>query len=187
MAAVTRTPRARWIEEALRALSDGGPDAVRIESLARALGVTKGGFYGFFPDRAALLSEMLDTWEREVTRDVIARVEHAGGDARTRLRRLFAIVETGEGLTTGITTDLAIRAWARHDTGVAERLRRVDNVRMDYLRSLFGAICPDPDDAEARCVLVFTSWIGRHFLAADHAGRTRAELMRLAMRRLLLA
>ena len=44
MAAITRTPRSRWIEEGLRALAAAGPDAVRVEVLAQALGVTKGGF-----------------------------------------------------------------------------------------------------------------------------------------------
>ena len=62
MAARTRTPRASWIEEGLRALAAGGPDAVRIELLAQALGVSKGGFYWHFDDRSALLDEMLDTW-----------------------------------------------------------------------------------------------------------------------------
>ena len=55
MAAITRTPRSRWIEEGLLALAAGGPDAVRVEALAQALGVTKGGFYGHFADRNALL------------------------------------------------------------------------------------------------------------------------------------
>ena len=50
--AVARTPRGRWVEEGLRALAAGGPDAVRIEPLAQALGVTKGGFYWHFADRA---------------------------------------------------------------------------------------------------------------------------------------
>ena len=67
MAAPTRTPRHWWIEEGLRALAAGGPDAVRIDPLAKALGVTRGGFYWHFEDRGALLEEMLDTWER--TRD----------------------------------------------------------------------------------------------------------------------
>ena len=44
MAAITRTPRSRWIEEGLRALAAGGPDTVRVEVLAQALGVSKGGF-----------------------------------------------------------------------------------------------------------------------------------------------
>src|SRR3954468_11833178 len=91
MAAPTRTPRTRWIEEGLRALAAGGPDAVRIEPLAKALGVTKGGFYWHFDDRRALLEEILDTWEREAVDEVIERVESEPGDARAKLRRLFAV------------------------------------------------------------------------------------------------
>src|SRR2546430_17587307 len=88
--APTRTPRSRWIAEGLRALAAGGPDAVRIEPLAEALGVTKGGFYWHFADRRALLDEMLDTWERTSIDEVIERIESEGGDARARLRRLYA-------------------------------------------------------------------------------------------------
>ena len=89
--AVTRTPRDRWIEEGLRALGVGGPDAVRIETLAQALGVTKGGFYGHFDGRRALLEEMLDAWERVGVDEVIKRLEGEGGDARAKLRQLFAL------------------------------------------------------------------------------------------------
>ena len=88
---MTRTPRTRWIDEGLTALGSGGPDAVRIERLAQALGVTKGGFYGYFADRDALLEEMLDTWERVVIDEAIERVEAGGGDARAKLRRLFEL------------------------------------------------------------------------------------------------
>ena len=35
MAAPVRTPRGAWVEAGLRALSDGGPDAVRVEVLAK--------------------------------------------------------------------------------------------------------------------------------------------------------
>src|SRR5688500_18675461 len=90
--AVTRTPRTKWIEEGLRALAVGGPDAVRIETLAQALGVTKGGFYGQFDDRRALLEEMLDAWERLGVDEVIRRLEGEGGDARAKLRQLAALV-----------------------------------------------------------------------------------------------
>lgn len=74
----TRTPRGKWIEEGLRALVAGGPEAVRIEALAQALGVSKGGFYGYFRNRDALLTEMLDTWEYEVAEGVIEQVESGG-------------------------------------------------------------------------------------------------------------
>lgn len=184
--ALTRTPRSSWIDEGLRALATGGPDAVRVESLARALGVTKGGFYWHFHDRRALLEEMLDTWERVSVDEVIERVEGEGGDARAKLRRLSAIASSGGKVLRidPLRIDLAIRDWARREQTVADRLRRVDNRRMDYMRSLFGAFCPDQDDAEARCMLAFSLWIGNHFIAADHGARSRADVLKLAMRRL---
>ena len=181
MAAPTRTPRSSWIEEGLRALAAGGPDAVRIEPLARALGVTKGGFYWHFDDRRALLEEMLDTWERvERRRGDRARRERGRGRqgqaaAAVRARRLQR--RAAEDRPRGPRLGPARQA-------VAERLRRVDNRRMDYMRSLFGAFCPDEDEVEARCMVFFSLWIGNHFIAADHGARSRADVVKLALRRL---
>jgi AcrR family transcriptional regulator len=177
MAPPTRTPPNRWIEEGLRALAAGGPDAVRIESLAQALGVSKGGFYWHFKDRQALLEEMLDAWERTWVDEVIEAVEAEDGDARSRLRRLFALAAASGGELLKI--ELAIRNWARREEAVAERLRQVDNRRMDYMRSLFGAICED--DVEARCLLTFSLFIGGPFITADHGGRSRTEVLKLAL------
>ena len=179
--ATARTPRGRWIDEGLRALAAGGPDAVRIESLARALGVTKGGFYGYFEDRRALLEEMLDAWERTSVDEVIDRVEGAGGDARARLWRLSALAGSSAEV---LRIDIAVRDWARRDKAVAKRLRRVDNRRMDYMRSLFGAICDDEGEVEARCLVFYSLWIANHFIAADHGPRSRADVVRLALARL---
>ncbi|MFE3645659.1 TetR/AcrR family transcriptional regulator [Streptomyces sp. NPDC059169] len=183
--AQARTPRGKWIEEGLRALTAGGPEAVRIESLAQSLGVSKGGFYGYFRNREALLAEMLDAWEREVTENVIEQVESGGGDARGKLERLFAIASSVDGAMTGVRVELAVRDWARRDEAVAERLRRVDNRRMDYLRSLFGSFCRDEDDIEVRCMLAFSVRVGHHFIAADHGHRSRADVMELTRKWLL--
>jgi AcrR family transcriptional regulator len=182
MPTVTRTPRSSWIEEGLRALAAGGPDAVRVEQLAHALGVTKGGFYWHFDDRRALLEEMLDTWERMSTQDVIERVEREGGDARAKIRRAGALTFSASGGLRAI--DLAVRDWSRRDKTVANRLRRVDNRRMEYLRMLFRTFCRDEDDVEARCMLAFSLLIGNHFIAADHGARSRAGVLELAMSRL---
>jgi AcrR family transcriptional regulator len=179
MAPPIRTPRNRWIEEGLRALAAGGPDAIRIESLAQALGVSKGGFYWHFKDRQALLEEMLDAWEHTWVDEVIEAVEAEDGDARSRLRRLFALAAASGGELLKI--ELAIRNWARREGAVAERLRHVDNRRMDYMRSLFGAICEDDGDVEARCLLAFSLFIGGPFIIADHGGRSRTQVLELAL------
>jgi AcrR family transcriptional regulator len=176
MAAPARTPASAWIEAGLQALAAGGPDAVRIDPLAKSLGVTRGSFYWHFTDRDALLTALLDLWQRRATDDVIERVERHGGDPRARLRRAGALTFSAELLP----IDLAVRDWARRDPAVAERLRRVDNRRMDYLRTLFGALCADADEVEARSALAFSLLIGSHFMAADHPGRSRAEVLELA-------
>jgi len=177
-----RVPRIRWIEAGLELLAAGGPGAVRVEAIAAALGVTKGGFYGFFANRAALLGEMLDEWERRSIDEVVDEVEASAGDVRERLR--------GAGLRTFssslLPVDLAVRAWARQDAAIAERLRRVDNARMGYLRGLYGSFVSDLDEIEARSTASFVLAIGWHFLGADHGNRTPGEAAGLAFDRLLL-
>jgi AcrR family transcriptional regulator len=182
MPAQTRTPRATWVEQGLRALGIGGPDAVRIEGLAQALGVTKGGFYWHFDDRSALLTEMLDTWERVVSDDVIVMVEADGGDARAKLRRLFAIAVS---MADMVKIELAIREWARRDAAVAARLHGLDNRRMAYMRTLFGELTDDEEEIEVRCFLAFSIFIANDYIAAEHGMRTRAQVLELALQRLV--
>jgi AcrR family transcriptional regulator len=138
--------------------------------------VTKGGFYGHFDGRPALLAEMLDEWERRSTKAVIAQAEAEGGDAAERIRRVGRLTSSEE----LHRIDLAVRAWARQDESVATRLRRIDNERMAFLRRLFGTFISDPDEVEARCTLMFALAIGRHFVVADHPGHSRREAVQLA-------
>jgi AcrR family transcriptional regulator len=181
MVAQTRTPKTVWIDAGLRALAAGGPDAVRVELIASELGVTRGGFYWHFSSRQAFLEELLRTWEHRSTDETLERVEKEGGDARDKVRRAGMLTFSKELLP----IDLAIRDWARRDRSVAKRLRRVDNRRMAYLRTLIGTFVDDADDVEARGMLAFSLAIGSHFIAADHGGRSRKQVLERATKRLL--
>src|SRR5258708_27033779 len=159
MAPPTRTSRSRWVEEGLRALAAGGPDAVRIEPLARTLGVTRGGFSWHFQARQALLDAMLGTWERTTTVQVAERLDREGGDATAKLRRLLALTSPAT-----VQTDLAIRDWARRDQSVAERLRRGGHGRMENLPAPFGALSLPPGDVAARPPAAPSPLLGDPFL-----------------------
>jgi AcrR family transcriptional regulator len=179
--ATARTPRSAWIDAARHALAAGGPEAVRIETLATRLGVTKGGFYWHFADRQALLDEVLDTWEQTTVDDVIARVEERPADPRALLRRFFDEVAP----STDLTEELAIRDWARRDEAVAKRLRRIDTRRLAWMRSVFGQFCVDDDDAAGRSMLAYSLLIGSLFIVAQHDGRSQGDVVRLGVDRLL--
>ena len=153
---------------------------MRVEPLAASLGVSKGGFYWHFKNRQALFDEMLDTWEKAMVEDVIERLESGPADPRTKLQHLFELAKSVE-----FAVELALRDWSRRDGEVAERLRRVDNRRMEYMRSLFGQFCADEEDAEARSMLAFSLFIGSYFIAARNPEKSRSQVLQLAIDRLL--
>ncbi len=153
---------------------------MRVEALAASLGVSKGGFYWHFTDRQTLLEEMLDSWEQAVVEDVIARIESQPADPRAKLQQLFELATSVD-----FAAELALRDWSRRDSDVAERVRRVDNRRMEYLRSLFGQFCANENDVEARSMLAFSLFIGSYFIAAEHGDKTRFQVLQLAVDRLL--
>jgi AcrR family transcriptional regulator len=182
-----KTPPEAWIDAALAALADGGPDAIRVEALAASLGVTKGGFYGEFTDRNALVERMLDTWEQTVVDNVIRQVENTDDEADTKLRHLFYLA--GRHLRGGrqLAIELAVRDWARRNPAVKKRLNGVDNRRMTYLRTLFRQIGCDHDDAEARAFLAFSLFVGSNLITAEHDGRSRRDVIAKALDNLMRA
>lgn len=171
--ATARKSREAWIEAAVDLLGEGGVDKVRVEPLARRLGVTKGSFYWHFEDRAALLDAMLQAWEQTGTEAVIEAVERTGAGPRERATRLWSLTVSDPRLT----SELAIRDWARRDDDVAARVRRVDDRRMSYLRQLMREIGVAVDEVEARSMLMYSLLIGNEFIVAGHGRRSRKRVL----------
>lgn len=176
------TPPESWIEEGFRALAKGGPEAVRIDSLAKELGVTRGGFYWHFSDRRALLDKMLDAWEQESVDDILAQLDDASPAGRDHLLTLFSLANARP---ERLPIELAIRDWARRDEAVWARLKRVDNRRMEYMRAQFGAFVKDPVEVETRCLLAFAVFVANDQIAATHSVATRGDLLAYGFGRLL--
>jgi AcrR family transcriptional regulator len=172
--------RLQWIEAALQALAQGGIAAVRVETLARRLRVTKGSFYWHFADRAALLEALLASWEQKFTRAIIDRVAAIGGSAEQRLATLFGLAIVDQGSSGSI--ELALRDWARHEPRVRNVLARVDRVRLRYLAGLLSQIGFPPVDARARALLLYSALLGEPVLAAGVVGTERLELLTRCLR-----
>lgn len=131
------------------------------------------------------MSESEDRWERDAADAVIERVEAGGGDARQRLRALFALAGADAPTDTGMALELAVGDWARREPAVAERLHRVHDRRIEYLRELFATFLNDEDEIEVRSLLTMSLHVGSHLVAARHGARTRSEVVALTLERLL--
>ena len=66
-----RVSRDQWLAGALEMFARTGADGLRVEQLARSLGVAKSGFYFHFKDREDLLQQLVDYWEAEYTAPVL--------------------------------------------------------------------------------------------------------------------
>ena len=144
-----------WIAAALAVLADRGVDAVRIDPLAKTLGVTRGSFYWHFRDRGALLAALLEAWGERQTEGVIARAESLGLPPADTLRALLGYCFEDDG-----RLEKALRSWATQDADVARTIAAVDRRRTGYLADLLRASgIPEPK-ADARARLAYRTWLG---------------------------
>ena len=82
-----------WILAGIDTLANYGVDNVKIEALARKLGVSKGGFYGYFLNRDELLQAMLDYWAETFTSIVIETISSLEGGLSEKLKNLLSFVD----------------------------------------------------------------------------------------------
>ncbi len=154
---------ADWINAAFTRLSNEGIEAVRVEVLARDLGVSKGSFYWHFRDRSDLLEKMLGLWEA----DEISWLDGTGGDnAATRWAHFVARTTDGA----RIRREVALRAWARQDEHVATRVAGVDRKRAGLIAAVLrdvGFARIAAEEWSEVVLLVALGWI-------DRAARDRA-------------
>lgn len=168
--------RETWVKAALSALAGEGVEAVRVEPLARQLGVTKGSFYWHFANREALLTALLEHWQASATAQIIAELESTKLEASARLdllvRRAFAPVGRVE---------KAIRAWAAHDKLALSVLRHVDRARVHYLTGMFAECGFAEDQAALRARTMYTCLLGEHQLAIEGSAERRVAHARATL------
>jgi AcrR family transcriptional regulator len=153
-----QTPRldaSSWVDCALEVLTERGIDGVRVEVLAKRLGVTKGSFYWHFDDRRALLAAMLQTWRKRATLGIIERLESTHEPAARRLSRLLRLQFEARHAEIGAEIELSIRLWARHDPQTAQALQEIDELRLRYIAKLLGELGVAKDAVRARAVLIY--------------------------------
>jgi AcrR family transcriptional regulator len=144
-----------WVQAALDILAEQGIDGVRVESLARNLGVTKGSFYWHFRDRDALFEAILDAWRRQATLRIISRLDQTMQTSAGRLRQLLNLPFQGPRSEWGANVELSLRLWSRRDPRARATLAEVDQLRLSYIAGLLEDCGHSASDAKARAVLAY--------------------------------
>jgi len=173
-----------WIEAGFRELARSGVEGVRVEVLAKNLGVTKGGFYRRFRDRAALLDGMLQSWSAGRIAAIEKQTSLDGATARERLKALIALYSERMN-TEGMAVELAIRQWARSDEAAAGAVAGVDAARLKNVGHLYRAIGLAADQSDAQAFLFYCFIFGQSLLFLERGPRKRAQLIAKSAEKLL--
>lgn len=168
-----------WIDAALEALGAEGQGAVRVEPLAKRLGVTKGSFYWHFRDREDLLCRALANWQAARIAAIREQASETP-DPKAALATLLDLYARAPN-PKGLAVELAIRALARNHAAAADAVTRVDAERLARVASLFARAGLDAEQAQARALLFYAFLFGQSLLGGKRQAARIAEAARMVL------
>jgi len=173
-----------WVEAGFKELARAGVEGVRVEVLAKNLGVSKGGFYRRFADRAALLEAMLVHWREGRSASIAEQTSLDGQEPRERLKAVIQLYS--ERLNPeGMAIELTIRQWARLDDNAAAAVASVDAARLKHVAELYRATGLAAEEAEAQAFLFYCFIFGQSLLFVERGPRKRSQLVAKSAEKLL--
>lgn len=156
--------RADWEQSALELIAEKGVAGLRVEPLARRLGITKGSFYWHFSDRSDLLQGALKRWDTLDAQHLQAFVDHSNEhDALENLIAFFRRTSRQQ-LTHRVYSALL----SAPDQGlIGETLKRVTDRRMSFLNAAYQRLGYDPEKAESHTQLTYCAYVGFLLLSSQ--------------------
>lgn len=146
--------RESWTNAALEALAEGGVSAVRVDVLARRLGITRGSFYWHFKDRDALVVSALEEWERGTTETIVQLGTIP--DPAERLRTLLSHALDAE---VPSRLEPAIVAHSS-DPLVSPVLHRVTERRVRFIAEAYSQLGHSASAARREALVAYAAYMG---------------------------
>jgi AcrR family transcriptional regulator len=141
-----RLTRTEWLARALELVAREGGAKLHIETLCRQLRVTRGSFYWHFASRDEFVRALVEYWDLVFSRAVIEQHRGEKGSPEDRLLSLMQLLHQG-----GFARyDVAVRAWAAQEPGLAEQVAAVDRGRLAYVGSIFAEMGFRGEELEMR-------------------------------------
>ena len=120
-----------WIALGTQELATHGPEAVKLEAICKAAGLTRGSFYHHFEDHEAFLTAIADAWLTSQTMDVAKAVEP---DA-SPVDQSDALTEAA--LKIDFRLELGIRELGRRMPAIETIIKSADAIRLQVMTSLY--------------------------------------------------
>ena len=147
-----------WVNAGIAALAKSGFAALKADTLAKTLKVSRGSFYWHFADVEAFHAAILERWRQIAYENIVAELD---GTAEQRMRTLL-----NRAFRVDSPLERAVRAWATAQPKAKAMVESVDARRMDYIQSLLVEAGLDPARAALRTRILYWTYLG-NVLSAD--------------------
>lgn len=150
----TGLSREKWLELAIDAMSKSCKSKFSLDSLLKAMPVSKGSFYWHFKDRAEFLAALMEYWDRHDTQSVVEALDAPAqsASAADKLWELMCIVyEMSYG-----RYDLLIRSLTLEFPDLQQAIALVDQRRFETVHQLFAEMGFEGDALDMRTLMFVT-------------------------------
>lgn len=167
--------RTDWVRSARNTLIKGGVHAVKVDHLARRLGVTRGSFYFHFRGRGDLLDALFQLWREQNVEpfDAIARDGRIAGWERVQRVIDLWLEET----PFSPAFDAAMRDWGRSARHIADAMRAADRARIALFLKAYQEMGFTGNEAFVRARVTYFHQVGYYVLAIRESKAERRRLL----------
>jgi len=158
--AKNKLTREEWVEAAWAALVHGSVEDIKVDVLAKELGVSRGSFYWHFKKREDLITAVLDRWIGQL--GVSDRITPLCGQTQEPGEKLWIMYEYVVKNISG-PQSIILRSWTKMPARLRKYIVEEDKRRLDIVSGLFEELGFDAE-ASARWANIYLSLIVSEFL-----------------------
>lgn len=157
-----KSTREDWLKLALETLIRDGIDRVKVQIMAKQLGVSRSSFYWFFKSPQDLNDQMLEHWLAKNTGPIIQRALRPAQTISEAILNVFECWANEDLFDPRL--DIAVRLWARRAPEVLSVVVSADQQRLDALTRMFTRHGYPAEEALVRARVLYFTQVGQYTL-----------------------
>ncbi|RTE67497.1 TetR/AcrR family transcriptional regulator [Amphritea opalescens] len=162
-----------WLQAAYETLIESGVEAVRIQTLAKTLKLSRTSFYWFFKDRKQLLDALLTEWRNKNSGNLVAQTEAYSESIAEAILNVFDCWLDPQLFDSQF--EFAVRSWALQSADVTVQVAEADEARLVALRQMFVRFGYAEDKADVRARTIYLTQIGYISMKSEEDLPTRLQ------------
>jgi AcrR family transcriptional regulator len=166
-----RTTKSEWLDLSIQALIKDGIDRVKVQIIAKKLGVSRSSFYFFFKDTKDLHGQMIEFWLRKNTSPIIERTTRPSETITQAILNVFECWV--DSALFDFELDMAVRFWAKRSKAVKAVVAQEDQKRVDALAVMFARHGYPNEEALVRARVLYLTQIGHYTLEVPESMKAR--------------